>query len=396
MDPFYRDAWAEINLDAIGDNVRTFRHHLPEGVKIMAVVKADGYGHGAFQVAEKALREGADCLGVALLDEALELRAKGITAPVLVLSSIPERGIMYAIKKNITMTVYQPERLDQIMRAAEALRKKALLHIKLDTGMGRIGIRNPEELIDLMQTVRSSPWVEAEGIFTHFATADEEDTSYCKSQQKRFCEFLDRLEQEKFHIPVIHSNNSAAAMFYPYESRHMIRLGISLYGQYPSAYAKTTNITLRPAFEWKVRLSHVKKVPAGTSVSYGATFTTEREAVIATVPVGYADGYNRLLSNRGSVLVKGRRAPVVGRVCMDQFMIDVTDIPDVAAGDEAVLIGCQGDEYISVDEMAELLSTINYEVTCMVSKRIPRVYYENGVQTAVCNRILPAGVKISQ
>jgi alanine racemase len=386
QDEFYRDAWAEINLDAIGDNVRTFRHHLPEDVKIMAVVKADGYGHGAHAVAEKALEEGADYLGVALLDEALELREKGISSPILVLSSFPSRGIELALNNDITMTVYQHEMLDNLIKAAEASQKTARIHIKLDTGMGRIGIRTLEELDSFIQLALTSPWVRIEGIFTHFATADEEETGYLEEQRQGFKQFIEHLEEQNIKIPLVHCNNSAGAMFYPGESMHMIRLGIALYGQYPSPYAKTTGIRLQPAFQWKARISHIKWVGSNSKISYGATFATKAESVIATIPIGYADGYNRLLSNRGFVLVKGKRAPIVGRICMDQFMVDVTHIEDVCAGDEVVLIGRQGSEEISVDEMAGWLSTINYEVTCMVSKRIPRIYYEKGEKVSITDR----------
>ncbi|WCK54991.1 alanine racemase [Aneurinibacillus sp. Ricciae_BoGa-3] len=388
MEQFYRDAWAEIDLDAIGENLRIFRRHIGEHVKIMAVVKADGYGHGAYEVASKALEQGAAYLGVALLDEALELRARGIDAPILILSSIPERAIKVAVENNISMTVYRKDSLNSIVQVANSLNRKARLHIKLDTGMGRIGIRDEEELVELYEIVKAAPCIEVDGLFTHFATADEEDTSYFRVQQERFNAFLNRIDQLKWHIPLIHCNNSAAAMFYPQESRHMIRLGISLYGQYPSPYTKSTGMRLSPAFSWKANVTHVKCIKAGESVSYGAVFTAEKETVVATVPVGYADGYNRLLSNRGEVLIKGTRAKVIGRVCMDQFMIDVTEVPGVEPGDEVVLIGKQGDSMISVDEMADWLSTINYEVTCMVSKRIPRVYYENGKQISLSNRIL--------
>ncbi|MED0680959.1 alanine racemase [Aneurinibacillus thermoaerophilus] len=389
MEAFYRDVWAEIDLDAIGRNIKTFRKHIPSETKIMAVVKADGYGHGAFQIARRALKEGADWLGVALLDEALELRHQGIEAPILVLSSFPTRGIRLAIEHDITMTVYQLEMLRKISQEAEKQKKRTKIHIKVDTGMGRIGMRSEEELGAFMETVRDCPWVEVEGMFTHFATADEEDGTYTKEQFQMFQRFVDSLEKRGMKVPLLYTNNSAAAMFYPEQSRHMIRLGISLYGQYPSRYSKTTGIPLAPAFQWKARISHVKQVPAGAKIGYGATYEAKRDAVIATVPAGYADGYNRLLSNKGYVLVKGYRAPIAGRVCMDQFMIDVTHIPNVAAGEEVVLIGRQGNEEISVDEMAEWLTTINYEVTCMVSKRVPRVYYENGRIVAVNNHILP-------
>ncbi|WCN37526.1 alanine racemase [Aneurinibacillus uraniidurans] len=384
---FYRDVWAEIDLDAVGENMRTFRKHLPAETKIMAVVKADGYGHGAFQIANKALREGAEWLAVALLDEALELRIKGITAPILVLSSFPARGIALALQHDIAMTVYQIELLEEIIRQAEAARKKARVHIKLDTGMGRIGIREGRELSAFAARCQSE-WIEVEGVFTHFATADEENQAYTMEQMRRYEELVACLEAGGIHPALLYTNNTAATMFYPDKSRHIIRLGISLYGQYPSSYMKKTGMKLHPVFQWKARLSHVKHVPAGTKISYGATHITTNEAVIATVPVGYADGYNRLLSNRGEVLIHGQRAPIVGRVCMDQFMVDVTGIEGVAVGDEAVLIGRQGSEEITVDEMADWLTTINYEVTCMVSRRVPRVYVENGVRIAMSNPLL--------
>lgn len=386
-DYFYRDVWAEIDLDAIGENMRTFRRHLPAETKIMAVVKADAYGHGAFQIANKALHEGADWLAVALLDEALELRAKGITAPILVLSSFPTRGILPALQHDIAMTVYQRELLEEIICQAEAAGKKARIHLKLDTGMGRIGIREEGELREFAALCHNE-WVEVEGVFTHFATADEEDRTYTMEQMKRYEELIACLEAERISPTLLYTNNSAAAMFYPHKSRHIIRLGISLYGQYPSSYMKTTGMKLHPAFQWKARLSHVKHVPAGTKISYGSTYSTEKDAMIATIPVGYADGYNRSLSNRGEVLVHGQRVPIVGRVCMDQFMVDVTGIENVKVGDEAVLIGCQGQEEITVDEMAAWLSTINYEVTCMVSRRVPRVYIEKGAIVSVSNGIL--------
>ncbi|ERI11730.1 alanine racemase [Aneurinibacillus aneurinilyticus] len=384
---YYRDVWAEINLDAIGKNIQTFRKHIPAETKIMAVVKADGYGHGAYRVAQKALSEGAEWLGVALLDEALELRSQGITAPILVLSSFPARGIEIAIRHDIVMTVYQQDMAKEICRKAEELQKVAKIHMKVDTGMGRIGMCTAEELRAFLDCVETCPWIEIEGMFTHFATADEEDTAYTLEQYRMFEKLIDELKARGITIPLLYTNNSAAAMFYPEKSRHMIRLGISLYGQYPSDYAKTTNIPLMPAFSWKARISHVKRVPKGAKVSYGATYEALQEAVIATIPVGYADGYNRLLSNKGYVLIKGERAPIAGRVCMDQFMVDVTHIPDIAVGEEVVLIGKQGNDEISVDEMAKWLTTINYEVTCMVSKRVPRVYMENGRIVSVSNRI---------
>ncbi|MBP1930034.1 alanine racemase [Ammoniphilus resinae] len=368
-EPYYRSTWVEVDLQAIADNVRAFRAHLPQQTKIMAVIKADGYGHGAIPVAKAALASGAEYLGVAMLEEAIELRQAGITAPILALGYIPSEFVAIAIQHDVTMTVYHEELIPAIQTAAEKLNKNAKVHLKVDTGMGRIGVRTKEEFSQLAVAICQSPRIELEGAFTHFACADEEDSSYTGQQLQHFTKILESSE-----IPLIHCSNSAAAILFPNQGYNMIRLGISLYGQYPSTYTKGKGVQLKPAFSLKAKVTHVKQVPAGTFISYGATYQVKESAYVATIPIGYADGYSRSLSNRGSVLIRGKRVPIIGRVCMDQLMVDVSSVPDCRLGDEVVLIGKQGNQEITVDEVADLLHTINYEVTCMISKRVPRIY----------------------
>ncbi|RXT05200.1 alanine racemase [Ammoniphilus sp. CFH 90114] len=380
---FYRNTWVEVDLDAIAHNVRAFRAHLPEQTQIMAVVKADGYGHGAIPVAKEALAAGATYLGVALLDEAIELREAGITAPVLVLGYTAPEFVGEAITRDITLTVFHPEVIVAIQNEGARLDKQAKIHIKLDTGMGRVGVRTQEELDQLMQAVAESDRVEAEGVFTHFACADEEDPSYTTEQHHTFIKVI-----EPYTFPIIHCSNSAGGILYPNWGYNMIRLGISLYGQYPSAFTRNKGIELKEAFSLKTKIAHIKSVPAGTSISYGATFTTSGESVIASLPIGYADGFSRALSNKGQAIVKGTRTPIVGRVCMDQLMIDISSVIDPRVGDEVVLIGSQGGQQITVDDVADQLQTINYEVTCMISKRVPRVYRKGGDTVMTKNFLL--------
>ncbi|MEW9670303.1 alanine racemase [Ammoniphilus sp. 3BR4] len=380
---YYRDTWVEVDLDAIAHNVQVFRTHLPQQTQIMAVVKADGYGHGAVPVAREALAAGASYLGVALLDEGIELREAGITAPILVLGYTAHEFAAEAISQNITLTAFHPEVIHAMQREADRLEKQAKVHLKLDTGMGRIGVRTKEELDLLMQAIEQSPRVEAEGVFTHFACADEEDPSYTENQHHTF-----RKAIESYSFPFVHCSNSAGGILYPNWGYNMMRLGISLYGQYPSSFTKDKGIDLKEAFSLKSKISHLKEVPAGTSISYGATYTTTTESIIASVPIGYADGFSRSLSNKGNALVKGNRVPIVGRVCMDQLMLDVSTVADARIGDEVVLMGQQHQERIPVDEVADQLQTINYEVTCMISKRVPRVYLRDGITVMTKNFLL--------
>lgn len=366
--------WAEIDLGAIAHNIREVRRVTTPSAKVMAVVKGNGYGHGAVEVSQAALANGADWLGVARVAEGAALREAGIEAPVLVLSYIPPEQSGEVIHHRLSQAVYTREMALALAEAAAGEGTRARVHVKVDTGMGRIGwVAGPGAAREILELARI-PHLEIEGLFTHFAAADASDKSYTLEQFHRFIELTDELRKNGLEIPIRHAANSPALMELPETHLDMVRAGIVVYGLYPSDEVDHSRVELRPAMSLKARVAYVKEVPAGFKVSYGCTFTTDRPTVIATLPLGYADGYSRLLSSRGEALLHGRRAPVVGRVCMDQIMVDVGHISGVKMGDEAVLIGRQGDEEISADEVAKKLGTINYEVVCMVSYRVPRVY----------------------
>lgn len=380
---------AEINLDALEKNFRNIRKKVPENVDIMAVVKADAYGHGAIECSRLLINAGASRLGVATIEEALELRRAGISEPILILGYIPEREIPCALAEDITLTVYSKETALKISNAAKEFGKYAKIHIKIDSGMGRIGFMPDEKgLLEVYETV-NLPYIEPEGIFTHFATADEADKEFTKLQAARFTAFIDRLKEKGVSFPVIHAANSAGIIDFENLYFNMARAGIILYGLYPSGWVKKENLALFPVMSIKSVVSHVKKVPKGTPISYGRRFVTEAESVMATIPAGYADGYIRKMSNGGRVIIKGRFAPVRGTICMDQFMVDVTDIADVSLGDEVILMGGSGKNYISADELAKIQGSISYEVTCLIGKRVPRVYIKNGTElkTTACKVI---------
>lgn len=373
----FRPTWTEINLNAIVHNIREFRRLLPKDVKIMAVLKADAYGHGAVEVADAAIRGGADSFAVAFLEEGIELREAGVRKPVLLIGSTPPGQASQIIKYNLTQTVFSLEMAEAISREAERRNTEVSVHVKVDTGMGRVGLF-PREAVAFIRAVSRLPGIKIEGILTHLASADEEDLAYTYRQVELFNETVAACRDAGIEIPLVHAANSAGAITVPESRFNMIRLGISLYGQYPSEVIKSDLVRLKPVLSFKSRVVFLKKVPPGTCLSYGSTFTAERESVIATIPVGYADGFNRLLSNRGQVLVRGRRAPIVGRICMDYSMIDVTGIEEVQVGDEVVLYGSQGNDEITVDEVANLLETISYELLCAVDKRVSRFYVEDG------------------
>lgn len=386
---YFRDTVAEIDLDAIRHNVRQFREHLAESVRLMAVVKADAYGHGAVPVARAALSAGADCLAVAFLDEALELRAAGISAPILVLGYTPPRAVEEAVKNDVTLTVCSGEVVEALGRLAARKGRSVDVHVKVDTGMGRLGLLE-EDVDSFLSLFARFPHLRIGGVFTHFACADESDKGYTHFQHRRLLGFVDRLREAGTGMPFVHCSNSAAAIDLPEYAHALIRLGISMYGYYPSEEVSRHTVRLKPALTLKTKIVRLKRPPAGTGVSYGKTMTVDGSRWIATVPIGYADGLNRGLSNRGAALVRGRRVSIVGRICMDQTMLDVTEAMPVSVGDEVVLYGRQGDEVISVDEVARLLNTISYEVTCAVGRRVPRVYLEGGRQVGVVNRLMDA------
>lgn len=369
-----RPAWAEIDLGAIAHNLREIRRITQPQARIMAVVKANAYGHGAVPVSQVALQNGVSYLGVAMLDEALELRRAGIDAPILILGYTPKEQAEEAVRHNVTQTIYTLEMARFVSEVGEKLRQRAKVHIKIDTGMTRLGFLPGAETVEKIKEIAALPGLSVEGIFTHFAVSDIRDKAFTRQQFKLFTDMCAVLEREGVKIPIKHAANTGAIIDMPETHLDMVRLGISLYGLYPSPEVDRAKVSLKPALSLKAGISHLKEVPRGVTVSYGRTYTTQEKTMIATIPIGYADGYSRLLSSKAHVLIRGTRAPVAGVICMDQFMVDVGHIPDVAATDEVVLIGRQGDDCISADELAQLLGTINYEIVCMLSERIPRVY----------------------
>lgn len=369
-----RPAWVEVDLSAVAHNFRELRRITAPQTQMMAVVKANAYGHGAVEVSKRVLREGADRLAVAILDEARELRAAGITAPILILGYTPPDQLPRVVEMGIEQTVYTWEAAKTLSEAATSLHKTAKAHIKLDTGMTRLGFSTADENIETVINISKLPNLEIEGIWTHFAVADITDKTFTREQAARFLGFVEKLERQGVHIPLKHVCNTAGIIDTPEFHMDMVRTGIGLYGMYPSDEVDKSRLQLIPAMTFKAMVAYVKPVRAGVTVSYGRTFTVPRDTVVATIPVGYADGYTRLLSGKSEVLIRGRRAPVIGRVCMDQFMADVGHIDGVTGGDEAVLFGRQGDDEIKADELAHILGTINYEITCMIGARVPRIY----------------------
>lgn len=369
----YRDTWAEVNLGHIYDNVSQMKAYLGDDIEIMAMVKANAYGHGAIEVARIAMEAGATFLGVAMLDEALELRSHGIEAPILILGRTAPEDVPIALSENFRLTVFQTSWLQEVSQYVPA-HKKLPVHIKVDTGMGRFGLSSEEEFAEFLQEVKRHPFINVEGIYTHFATADHMDTSYYEKQQRRFHERLRQAQALIGDIPYIHCGNSAAALRFPKECFNMIRLGISMYGLTPSAdIIKELPFPLKEAFSLHSRISQVKQLSKGEKVGYGGTYTTTDKEWIATIPIGYADGwYRHHYTNGGSVLVDGVRVPIVGRICMDQMMVRLPY--PVPVGTKVTLIGKQQDESITVLEVADRLNTITYEIPCMISYRVPRKY----------------------
>ena len=384
MKPFCRDTWVEVDLDAIRANVETFRRHVPASTGIIAVVKADGYGHGAVRVGEEALASGADSLAVAMLDEAIVLREAGIQAPILVLGFTPARSVEIASRLKVQLTAYNSDWITQANALLQQANLESIgLHIKVDTGMGRLGVRTQEELMQVVTAVEQSSKLDWSGIFTHFACADESDTTHVRRQHETFQTLLQSLRDAGKKLPMIHCCNTAAAIAFPEWGYDSIRLGIGLYGLYPSPYMKERkDVSLVPALSLKTRIAHVKTATEPMTISYGATYCAQPGEQVATLPIGYADGFSRLLSNSGEVLYNGFRSPIIGKVCMDQIMVRLeqgTGQP----GDEIVLYGKSGDEEISLDEVAARIGTINYEVPCMLNYRIPRVYFRNQEEVGV-------------
>lgn len=365
---------AEVHVDAIKHNYEQIRKHIPNHTEIMAIVKADGYGHGALEVASILQEEGVNRFAVAIAKEGEELRSAGITSPILVLGYTPRADIKTLIESDLTQTVFSYDMAKYISQEAVKLDKTVNIHLKVDTGMGRIGFLSCPQSIEEIKKIEELPNINMEGIFTHFSTADEEDVHYTKDQWSIFQGFLKELSEIGIDLPIIHAANSAATMCHEYAHLNLVRPGIILYGYYPSGYLKDKALTLWPAMTLKTQVVHVKELPEGHYVGYGRKYYTHQKTKIATIPIGYADGYSRRLSNKGRVLIRGQYAPIVGNICMDQFMVDVTHIENVSVEDEVVIFGKQGDNNIPIEEIAEALETINYEIMCMIGKRVPRVY----------------------
>lgn len=375
----YSRVHAEIDLDAIVHNMEAMHHNISAQTKIMAVIKADGYGHGAVEIAE--VIDGLPYVfgyAVATVEEGVILRNHGIRKPILILGYVFPDQYEDMIRAGIRPTVFTREMAEELSQAAGRLLMDCPIHFAVDTGMSRIGYQVTAEAADEMVRLAALPHIIVEGVFTHFARADEADKTRTKEQLAQFTQMLSMLKERGLSIPIRHCSNSAGIVDVPEANMDLVRAGIIIYGLWPSEEVDKSQIDLKPALSLVTHVAYVKELPAGREVSYGGTYTTEEPRMIATIPVGYADGYARGLSNRGDVLIHGKRAPIRGRVCMDQFMVDVTDIPDVKAGDKVVLIGTYGTEKITMEEVGARSGRFNYEFACDLGKRIPRVYLSGG------------------
>ncbi len=369
---------ANISLDAIRDNIKKGRALLPQETKLMAVVKADAYGHGAVPVA-KAIDNLVDTFGVAMPEEGVELRKNGITKPILILGYTPPQMAELAIRYDIMMGVFQSEIAKQYNEIAKKLNKKAKVHIKLDTGMSRIGYLCCEESLVDIEKIAKLPFVEIDGMYTHFSKADEADKTFAKNQLKKYMEVANELEKRGIFIPCKHVCNSAGMIDIPEGDLNMVRFGVTMYGMYPTDDVTKEKLPVTPAMELKAHITYVKTLPKGIGIGYSGTYITEKETRIATISVGYGDGYPRGLSGSGRVLIHGKSAPIRGRICMDQCMVDVTEIPEAKQGDIVTLMGRDGEQFISAEEIGETVgNSFHYEVVCDFGKRVPRVYYLNG------------------
>ena len=367
--------YAAINLDNIEYNYNSVRNKVADGVKVLCVIKADAYGHGAAEIG-KFLDGKADFFGVACTEEAVELKKAGIETPVLILGRVFPWDYEAIVKYDIRIPIFNIEDAKALSDEAQKQGKTAPFHFCIDTGMSRIGFQITEESADICKEITALPNIFAEGLFSHFATADSADLTRAKAQRERYKKFVEMLEARGIDIPVKHLNNSAGIMNFD-EYFDMCRMGIILYGLYPSDEVDKNLLSIRPVMEWKTYISHIKTLETGREISYGGTYKTEKPTRIATIPVGYADGYPRCLSNLGRVIVNGKYAPITGRVCMDQFMVDVTGI-DCEAGDEVTLVGTQGGATLTMEEVSNAAHSFNYELPCRINKRVPRVYFKDG------------------
>ena len=368
---------ADVDLDAIHHNLSLAKSVINKDTQLMAVIKADGYGHGANQIA-KYCDDVIDRYAVAIPEEGIDLRKAGFTKPINLLGYTHPTQYEDVINYDLIPAIFTLDMAKTLSQKALSMKKTVKIHIKLDTGMSRIGFADNEKSVDVIKEISLLPNLEVDGIFSHFARADEKDKSVARSQFERFTNFVNKLKSKGLKIPNCHISNSAAIMELSDMNLQIVRSGIITYGLYPSEEMDKENFKIIPAMELKSQVSFVKTLKAGTPVGYGGTYVTDKETVIATIPVGYADGYPRSLSNKGRVIIKGQSAPIVGRVCMDQFMVDVTCIEGVKQGDEVTLMGKEGEEFISCEELSGLAGSFNYEFVCDISKRVPRVYYKDG------------------
>lgn len=372
----YLRTYAKIDLDAIEYNIDSVRKKLAGRAKLLAVVKADAYGHGAVEVG-RLLEDKCDFFGVACVEEAMELKNAGIRKPILILGYVSPSQFEITVRNDIRVPIFSYETAKALSDEAVRQHKNAPFHFCADTGMSRIGFQISEESADICKQITQLPNVFAEGLFSHFATADESDLTKAEKQRELFKNFITMLSDRGVEIPVKHLNNSAGIMVFD-ETFDMVRSGIVNYGLYPSDQVDRSLLDIKPAMEWKACISHIKTLDAGREISYGGTYITEKETVVATIPVGYADGYPRCLSNMGRVIVNGQYAPILGRVCMDQFMVDITGIPGVKPEDEVTLVGRDGNAVLTMEEVSELAHSFNYELPCRVARRVPRVYIKDG------------------
>lgn len=367
--------WVEVDLGALTHNFEELKERVGQEVGVMAVVKAQGYGHGIVQVSRVLEQEGVNYFGVTSPYEAFHLRKEGIQSPILILGPTMLKEASEIVKKDITQTICTKGIAVALQGECRKIEKRLKVHIEVDTGMGRTGVPS-QRALRLIEEVIKIPELELEGIFTHFSTADEEDKSFTKEQIKRFKGVLEKLAEEKIDIPLKHAANSAGVLDFPEGYFNMVRPGLALYGIYPSEYV-SRSLDLHPVMSLKSRVIYLKRVSKGATISYGKTYITDKNTTIAILPIGYQDGYNRLLSNKGEVIIRGERVRIAGKVCMDQTIIDVGEIPDIKVGNEVVLIGKQGNEKISIEQIARKVNTVPHEVVCRIAERIPRIYLKN-------------------
>lgn len=371
-----RPLWAEVNLDRIAHNMREVRK-ISASKEIIAVIKADAYGHGALEVAPILIDNGATRLAVAVVTEALELRRTVKEAPIMILGYTPVNYVEEIVNNDIELTAYDYEYVAELSREAEKFNKKIKIHIAVDTGMGRIGFLPSDNSVKDVYKISKLSNIIIESVFSHFSSSDERDKSYTFSQFEKFDCFCNKLIEAGVKVNLRHIANSGAIIDMPSMHLDAVRPGILLYGYYPSNEVKKDRIDLKPAMSLKASIINIKSLPAGEYISYGRAYKTERESIIATLPIGYADGYTRLLFDKGKVIVKGKFAPIVGRICMDMCMIDVTEIEGLKVGDEVIIMGEEGEIIYNADDIANHIGTINYEIVCAVSKRVPRVYIKD-------------------